>query len=152
MKEYYYEVDLSWKSKLACSLNSHGLQEIKVVSPIETPTENKNEWTPEQLLAASVSSCFMTTFLEIAEKSKLDIITYKSQCFVKLEKIKSKFITKEILIRPTIKLSNEQSMLKAYKCIEDAETACPVRNSLTINIEVHPLFEYIGQEKKMKTE
>lgn len=148
MEEYFYEIDLSWKSEKAGFLTSHGVDEIKVFSPIETPSEKKNQWTPEQLLGASVSSCFMTTFLEIAEKNNLEVLSYQSQCFVKLEKRAEKFTTEEILIRPIVKLKNNSSFLLAQRCLDEAETSCPSRRALKINIEIHPIFEYLNKVGK----
>jgi organic hydroperoxide reductase OsmC/OhrA len=145
MEEYFYEIDLSWKSEKAGFLTSHGVDEIKVFSPMERPGGKKNQWTPEQLLGASVSSCFMTTFLEIAEKNNLEVVSYQSQCFVKLEKKTDKYTTEEILIRPIVKLKNSASYLLAQKCLEEAETACPSRKALKININVHPIIEYQNQ-------
>ena len=150
MGAYFYEVELSWKSNKKGLLTSHGLEEIEVSSPVDTPREKENNWTPEHLLGASVSSSFMSTFLDIAANFKLEILAYHSQCFVKLERVKGKYNPREILLRPMITLADDRSMLKAYKCIEDAEGACPIRNVLKINVEVHPQFEFLNNQEKAK--
>jgi organic hydroperoxide reductase OsmC/OhrA len=142
MEEYFYEVDLSWKSETTGALTSHGLQEIEVFSLLKIPRQQKKCWTPEHLLAASVTSSFMTTFLHIAKTSGLGVIAYQSQCFVKLKKIKGKYIPIEILLSPVIELTNDLSLLNAYKCIDETERLCPVKNTLKINVEVHPQFKY----------
>jgi organic hydroperoxide reductase OsmC/OhrA len=150
MEEYFYEVDLSWKSEKTGTLNSHGLSKIEVSSPIEGPGQTKNNWTPEHLLAGSVSSCFMNTFLDIAAHAKLEILNYRCQCFVKLQKVKDKYIASEILVRPIIQLTNDLEILKAYKCIEEAEAVCPIKNALKIIVEVHPQFKYLHKGVKVK--
>lgn len=150
MPEYFYEVDLSWISQKSGLLTSHGLPDLEVASPIESPREKKIKWTPEHLLAASVSACFMATFLDIAKNFQLDVHAYQGQCFVKLESTNDKYVLSEILLRPIIKLTNELCMLKGYKCVEDAEKASAVKNALKINIEVHPQFEFLNKGEKVK--
>ena len=131
-------------------ISAHGLQPIYVVDAIKPPKERKTVWTAEHLLAASVSNSFMTIFLDLCEKTRVNILSYQSQCFVKLEKQKDKFVTTELLVRPTIKLADHRSMLKAYKYIEEAESLCPVRDVLKIPVEVHPQFEYLDKGSKVK--
>ena len=150
MNEYFYEVDLVWSSASSGTLKSVGLPEIEIVAPPEFPRGKKNKWTPEHMLGGAVSSCLMTTFLSLAENSKLTIHSYKSQCFVKLEKKVEKYEATEILIRPTIKLASEKEVSKAFMIMEKAEKDCPVKNTLKISTEVHPQFEYLNRGEKVK--
>ncbi len=46
---------------------------IEVATPPEFPKGIAGIWSPEHLLVAAVSSCLMTTFLAVAENSKLGI-------------------------------------------------------------------------------
>lgn len=150
MKEYFYDVELIWKSEQEGLLNSHGMPSIEAVAPKESPREKKIKWTPEHLLAASVSSSFMATFIGVAENSNLQVYSYKSQCFLKLEKVNGKFVTSEILLRPIICIETELSHPTAYKCLEDAKRSCPIKNALRISVEVHPHFEFLIKEDKVK--
>lgn len=142
MKEYFYEINLHWDSNKTGALTSQGMQEIEVNSIQTTPLEKKETWSSEHLLGAALSSCFMHTFLEIAKLSKLEMLEYQSQCFVKLEKKEGKYITTEILLRPIIQLTNQLYMPRALKCTEEADKSCPLKNSLNLNIEIYPKFEY----------
>jgi organic hydroperoxide reductase OsmC/OhrA len=142
MKEYFYEVDLSWNSGKSGTLTSFGLDKIEVVFSLESLTDLKHNWAPEHLLAAFVSTCFMTAFLALAEIADLDIKAYKSQCFLKLERIDTKFITTEILLRPVIVLANNLSTMIAFKCTEEAEQVFALENILKIPVGVHPHFEF----------
>lgn len=149
MKKYFYEVGLSWQSAKSGALNSHGLHEIQTDSPEGFPKEKLHKWTPEHLLAASLSSSFMSIFLSFAEANQLEVISYTSQCFVKLEKTEGKFTTTEILLQPTIKLHNELSIAKATSCMDQAENICPIRNALTFPVQIHPQFEYVTKSGKL---
>ncbi|MDB5274555.1 MAG: osmotically inducible protein OsmC [Chitinophagaceae bacterium] len=149
-KEYFYEVDLVWNSERTGTLSSLGLPEIEVVTPPEFVKGQKNKWTPEHLLAGAVASCLMTNFLAIAEGFQLDIIAYKSHCFVKLERKEGKLEATEILIRPTVTLISDKELAKAIQLIEKAERSCPIKNALQLNINVHPQFEFLNSEEKIK--
>jgi organic hydroperoxide reductase OsmC/OhrA len=150
MKEYYYEVDLFWESESLSSAGSHGLQEIEMINSSEFGRGKKSKWTPEHLLAASVSSSLMSSFLEEAKNSDLKVIMYKSQSFVKLESKEGKYLAAEILIRPIIKLSNEKDITKAYSIMDKAEAACPIKNGLKIKVQVHPQFDSLNKTEKIK--
>jgi organic hydroperoxide reductase OsmC/OhrA len=150
MKEYYYEVDLSWKAESISTVSSHGLQEVEMINSSEFGRGKKSKWTPEHLLAASVSSSLMSSFLEEAKKSDLKIIIYKSQSFVKLETKEGKYIAVEILIRPIIKLSHEKDFSKASGLMEKAEAACPIIKNIKIKVQVHPLFDCLNKSEKIK--
>jgi organic hydroperoxide reductase OsmC/OhrA len=147
MEEYFYEVSLSLGPERNGILYSHNLPEINVVNP-ESPKDARSQWTAEHLLAASLSSSFMNVFLDLVLSSPLELISYRSECFIKLEKDKGKYITSEILLRPTVKLTSDLYMAKAYKLLEEAERTCSIRNALNINISVHPKFEYLNNGKQ----
>ena len=149
-KEYFYEVDLAWKSERAGTLSSLGFPDIEVVTPPEFIKGEKNKWTPEHLLAGAVSSCLMTTFLAIAEVFQLNIIDYKCHCFIKLEKKQGKLEASEILLRPTIKLVSDQDLPKAIQLIEKADQSCPIKNSLRLPVAVHPMFDFLNKGEKVK--
>jgi organic hydroperoxide reductase OsmC/OhrA len=57
------------------NLRSPNLPALEVVAPPEFQG-HEGSWTPEHLYVASVSSCFMTTFLAIAQNSKLEVVSF----------------------------------------------------------------------------
>jgi organic hydroperoxide reductase OsmC/OhrA len=145
-KEYFYEVDLAWKSERTGTLSSLGKVNIEVATPNLFSKGDKGTWTPEHILAGAVSSSLMTNFLALAEGFQLDILGYKCHCFVKLEKKDGKLEASEMLIRPTIKLANNLDLPKAIELIEKADQSCPLKNVLKLRIEVHPQFEFLNRE------
>lgn len=150
IKEYFYEVDLSLDSERTGLLSSAGLPDLEVATPPEFFKGKKNKWTPEHMLAGAVTSCFMTTFIAMAEKAGLDILGYKSHCFIKMEIKDGKLKASEILIRPTIKLISDKELHKALELIEKAESTCPVKNALRLNTEIHPQFEFLNRGERIK--
>jgi len=150
MMDYFYEIDLNWTSGRTSSLHVHGLPELEVEFPVELPQPNKKKWTPEHLLAAAVSSGFMNYFLDLSEQTKLKIISYTSQSFVKLRKQNDRYVISEILIRPTIQLISDLNTTQAYSLIEKAQNTYYLKEDLRINIEIHPQFEYLNRDEILK--
>ena len=79
MESHYYNVTIQWSKDRRGMMCSPELKEsstpangcIEVATPPEFPKGIAGIWSPEHLLTASVVSCFMTTFLAIAENFKL---------------------------------------------------------------------------------
>lgn len=150
LKEYFYEVDLVWNTERTGTLSSMGLPEMEVVTPPEFLKGKKNKWTPEHMMAGAVSSCFMSTFLAMAEGAKLDVLEYKSHCFIKLVKKDGQLEATEILIRPTIKLISDHDLAKTIQLIEKAEGVCPIKNALKLPVDILPQFEFLNRGERIK--
>lgn len=70
---HQYEVNLQWNQDRKGTLSSPELpQKIEVVTPPDFYKGIPGFWSPEHLFVGAVVSCFMTTFLGIAENSKLE--------------------------------------------------------------------------------
>ena len=73
MESHYYNVNINWqndKKGIMCSpeLSASGSANcVEIATPPQFPKGMFGVWSPEHLFTASVSSCFMTTFLAIAE-------------------------------------------------------------------------------------
>ena len=110
METHYYNIDIRWsgdRKGMMCSPEiSTGLASadgcIEIATPPEFPKGIAGIWSPEHLFTASVSSCLMTTFLAIAENSKLEFVGFSCMAKGKLEKVDGKFIITEVLLEPSI--------------------------------------------------
>ena len=83
MERHQYTVDIHWdkdRRGIMCSpeltVSQTGNGCIEVATPPQFPKGVAGIWSPEHLFTAAVSSCFMTTFLAIAENSKLDFKSF----------------------------------------------------------------------------
>lgn len=139
MDAHLYNVDLSWKSDRKGEISSPELtQIIEVATPPEFPKGMTGIWSPEHLFTAAVSSCFMTTFLAIAENSNLEFISLSCPAKGKLERVEGKFVMSEVLLEPVVTIANEADREKAEKIIIKAEKACLISNSITSEIILKP--------------
>jgi len=101
---------------------------------VDAPPEFKGHegvWTPEHLFVAAVNSCFMTTFLAIAENSKLDFVSFKADAKGKLEKVDGQgLIMTEVVLRPKLIISHSRDAERAGCILEKAEKHCLISNSI----------------------
>ncbi|MGZ3847255.1 MAG: OsmC family protein, partial [Flavisolibacter sp.] len=66
---------------------------------------------PEHLFTAAVNSCLMTTFLAIAENSKLDFEHFSSKALGKLEMTDGKYIMSEVTLMPVLTIKREEDII-----------------------------------------
>ena len=139
MEPHYYNVDVNWNTErkgVICSpeLSRDASSCIEVATPPEFPKGIPGIWSPEHLFTAAVSSCLMTTFLAIAENSKLEFKNFSCKSKGKLEQVDGKFMMSEIILEPTVIITNEINREKAERVLQKSESACLISNSVKSKI------------------
>ncbi len=138
-QEHQYEVNITWNEGRVGTMSSPALDEsIKVATPPEFPGGVEGIWSPEHLFVSSVSSCFMTTFLAIAEYSKLDYESLKVEAVGTMGKVDGKFAMTDVILRPVLEITDEKQEAKALRIMEKAEAACLITRSITSNMIFEP--------------
>jgi peroxiredoxin-like protein len=145
MEAHYYHVQIEWnqdRKGIMCSpeLNAAALNGgcIEVATPPEFPKGIAGIWSPEHLFTAAVSSCLMTTFLAIAENSKLEFSSFHCDSKGKLDQVDGKFLMTEVLLEPTVTIGNEKDRERAERVLIKAEAACLISNSIKSKITMIP--------------
>lgn len=139
MEPHYYNVDVNWTTDRKGNLCSPELNLgvnncIEVATPPQFPKGIDGIWSPEHLFTAAVSSCLMTTFLSIAENSKLEFKNFSCKSKGKLEQVDGKFIMSEIILEPTVVITNEADREKTERILGKSEAACLISNSIKSKI------------------
>ena len=135
MEAHFYNVDVKWKSDRKGEISSSEIsQKVEVATPPQFPKGMENIWSPEHLFTAAVSSCLMTTFLAIAENSKLDFVHFECSSKGKLEQIDGKFLMTEVILEPVVTIKNESEREKAEKVLQKSEANCLISNSVKSKI------------------
>lgn len=135
MEAHAYKVDLKWISDRKGEISSPELNtKIEVATPPQFPKGIEGIWSPEHLFTAAVNSCFMTTFLSIAENSRLEFISFSCDGSGILDQIDGKFIMTEIILNPILKISNEKDLEKAERILQKSESACLISNSIRAKV------------------
>lgn len=134
-----FEVNLRWESERKGILTSPVLPvSIEVATPPEFPKGMKDIWTPEHLVVAAVNACLLSTFLAIAENSKVEFISYESNARGVIDKVDGKLCFTEITLRPTVVISTSDSEGRIRRILEMSEKNCAISNSLKTSIRLEP--------------
>jgi peroxiredoxin-like protein len=149
MDSHIYHVNVAWSDNrkgVMCSpeLNtgenlSGGC--IEVATPPEFPKGMPGIWSPEHLFTAAVSSCLMTTFLAIAENSKLEFVSFQCSAEGKLEQVEGKFLMTEVLLKPIVTVKDEKDSDKALRVLQKSEANCLISNSVKAKVTMQPKIE-----------
>jgi len=141
---YYYTTEVEWTGERHGDLSAPVLPSLRVDAPPEFKG-HEGVWTPEHLFVASVNSCFMTTFLAIAENSKLEFVSFSAAAKGKLEKLAGQsFMMTEITLRPKLVLKNARDAERALRILEKAEKHCLISNSIKTQTKLEPDISLAG--------
>lgn len=157
MEPHYYQVNLIWskdRKGMMCSpeLNSPAADNgcIEVATPPQFPKGIPGIWSPEHLFTAAVTSCFMTTFLSVAENSKLSFQSFSCGSKGKLDKVDGKFQMTEVLIEPVLTIADEKDRDRALRVLTKTEENCLITNSIRSRVIMTPTINIAGSSAEEK--
>jgi len=143
-EEHLYEVTVDWIEQRKGMISSPALNDkIVVATPPQFPKGMEGIWSPEHLLVAAVNSCLMTTFLAIAENSKLGFVKFSSRGIGKLELVEGKYAITEITLEPILIIEDEKQVDRAERVLQKSETNCLISNSVRSKILFRPLVKIL---------
>ncbi len=152
MEPHYYHVDIAWSGErkgMMCSpeltVSSNGTGCIEIATPPEFPKGIPGIWSPEHLFTASVSSCLMTTFLAVAENSKLEFSSFRCHSKGKLEQVDGKYQMTEVLLRPEVTITDEKDRDRAIRVLTKSEANCLISNSIKARVVMEPVVHVVSQ-------
>lgn len=135
---YFYETQVYWEGERRGVVEYGDFAPIVVSAPSEFGGE-PSFWTPEQLLVAAAETCFMESFLAIAERSHLSIVSYRSTALAKLEHVSGGGLEfTNVWVRPVVGTERAADRIRAADALERARAACSVTRALRLPIEVEP--------------
>lgn len=149
MEKHEFKIDLKWTGERKGVLSSPELaagksatdNSIEVATPPEFPKGMPNIWSPEHLFTASVSSCLMTTFLAIAENSKLEFKAFECEAIGIMERVERKFLMTEIILKPKVTLMEEKDRNRAERVLLKSEEMCLITNSIKTKVSMETTIE-----------
>jgi peroxiredoxin-like protein len=129
-EKHTYRTSVRWDGERRGTLSSPGLPAQAVATPPEFPGGHPGIWSPEHLFVAAAEACLMTTFLAIAENSKLAFVSYGSEAEGTVEKTDQGYMVTKIAIRARVTIKDEAARDRAKRIVEKAELACLVSKSM----------------------
>jgi peroxiredoxin-like protein len=146
--EHYYQVKVSWLSDRKGLMQSDILNDtVEVATPPEFPKGIAGLWSPEHLFVAAINSCFMTTFLAVAENSKLSFTAFTSNAVGKLEQVSGKYMMSEVILKPVLTITDPEQKERAERILQKSESSCLISNSVNSKIILQPTIIIAETEK-----
>lgn len=132
-----YEVVASADSESSVATTKEGLPALSVMPPREFDGPG-DQWSPEDLLMASLSSCLVLSFKAIAKASRFEWQSIKANASGSLDKVDRtvKFTKATITVDLTVKSNDD--IEKGHALLQKAEATCFVSNSLNVEIHLEP--------------
>lgn len=135
---FFYETTLDWESLRQGTLQAVGLPSLVTATPPQFPKGQSGVWSPEHLFIASINACLMTTFLAIADNSRLAITAYASKATGKMERVNRQYQITEVLVELTLSIPQEECLTRAKRLLRKAEAACLISHSIKSAVVVIP--------------
>lgn len=92
----------------------------------------EGRWTPESLLLCSIAGCFTTTFRAIAEYSKFEYADLEVSVEGTIQKVESGYAFTEILIRPSLAITNEAEQPRGLRLLHKTKSLCLVARAISV--------------------
>jgi len=142
---HFYSTDVAWTGQRHGDLTAPALPMMQIDAPPEF-RGHEGVWTPEHLFVGAINSCFMTTFVAIAENSKLDFVEFDSKATGKLEKQDDVGLMMTLIeLRPRLTIRNARDEERAVRILQKAERHCLIANSVKTRIRLEPEIKVADQ-------
>ena len=100
-------------------------------------------WTAVELLLASISGCFTTTFRTVASRSACEFTDLEVKANATIHNVGSSSYFEDIEVRPTVKITNIEECDRVMDLLEKAEHLCLVSRTLNCPVKFEPQVEVI---------
>jgi peroxiredoxin-like protein len=142
MSQHSFNVSVIWEQGRQGRLISPELpQSIEVATPPQFPGGVPEIWSPEHLFTAAAVSCFMTTFLAVAEFSKFTYAGLRCDAEGILDKEDGRFRMTAILLKPVLRINAEQDLERGMRILEKTKAACLISNSMMSRVTMEPTVD-----------
>jgi organic hydroperoxide reductase OsmC/OhrA len=111
-------------------------QESLAASASPTYLGDGSKADPEDMLVAALSSCHMLSFLAIAARKKLTVMSYQDDAVGFLENEGGKLWITRVILRPRVEMDADTETLMQIHHL--AHEACFIANSVKTEITVEP--------------
>ncbi len=136
-KTFFYTTKLEWLAGRTGRADSEGKVGIEISSPPEFKGE-RGKWTPEDLFVEAVEACFMTTFMALASRKGIPILSYSSTATGTLEFVDGAYRISRIVLMPRVTISDSCTEDLIRTILQDSHRQCLISNSIHSAIEVQP--------------
>ena len=144
-KDFRFKVGVAWEGGRMTAVSSPEKPELSVATPPEFKNGVAGVWSPEDLLVASVASCYTVTLAAVAERRELpisDLHVSGTGHLTARDDGRFGFVAIEL----TVAIRTEADAIEAVKrAAMHAERACLVSMALEVPVHVEVVVQPVSQ-------
>lgn len=130
-----YDVTLTGSAAGYATLSAAGLPDLTMAPPSEYDGPG-DAWSPEHLLLAAVSSCFLFTFRAVAKASHIDIVEVEATTSGTVDRAAGTTRFTDILVRATVTTASGADAAAVQRAVDKTAARCLVSSSLATPVRV----------------
>jgi organic hydroperoxide reductase OsmC/OhrA len=136
-KVHTFTTSVKWTGDRTWVLKSRDAPEIHGSSPPVFGGQAGN-WSPEDLMIASVNACTLSTFISLSLREGFEFISYESTIEGILERPDKGYLFTKMIIRPRIQVASAEDIPAVLENLEKAHRNCFMGNSVRSEIILEP--------------
>jgi len=102
---------------------------------------NPEQTNPEQLLLAAASSCQLLSFLAVAARAHVDVLSYSDQAEALMPEHDLPVRITRITLRPRIVVAEGTDIAKVTRLVDLAHRECYIANTVSSEMLLEPVIE-----------
>ena len=138
-----YEIDLTGGAQGYATISAAGLPDLTTAPPPEYDGPG-DAWSPEHLLLASVSSCFLFTFRAVAKAAQADFVDVDARTWGQVTRAGGVTRFREIVVRATVTAAPGSNVESLQRAIDKTSAHCLVSSSLVTPVRVEAVIRAAG--------
>ena len=131
-----YKTSVHWIEGKTGVLRSEHKPDVPVGTPSEFGGPKEGYWSPEDLVAASVGSCIMTSALFFIDRAGIELQSYESSANAVMEKTPSGLAITGVTVEVAVTLKKPEQEAALREAMNQAEKSCPVSALLKCPVEL----------------
>lgn len=132
---HHYEVTLTGASAGYATASAAGLPDLTTAPPAEYDGPG-DAWSPEHLLLAAVSACFLFTFRAVAKASHVEFVEVEADAAGTVDRTGGVTRFTDIVLRPNVTTPGGADAAAVQRAIDKAASRCLVSSSLDTAVRV----------------
>ena len=138
-----YEVALTGTAAGYSTVSGTGLPDLTTAQPAEYDGPG-DAWSPEHLLLAAVSSCFLFTFRAVARASHLEFVEIEAQTSGTVDRSSGTTRFTDIVVRAAVTVAAGADAAAMQRAVDKAAARCLVSSSLATPVRVEATIRGAG--------
>lgn len=146
MKSHIYKIQTEWTGNLGNGTNSYtsysrnhslhtALKPTILLSSDPAFRGDLTRYNPEELLVASLSSCFMLWYLHLCSKHQVTVVTYIDNAEgTMVEENDGSGCFKEVILKPAVTVLYKLMVQEGESLFDKAHKLCFIANSVNFSV------------------